>query len=79
MVERLAVNQRVAGSSPVLRAVSVAELAMHQIVVLDYAGSSPVGHLDKNALVAQLVERLICNQQVWSSNLHGSFINNLGG
>ena len=35
----------ITGSSPAPATVAVAELAMRQIVVLNYAGSSPVGQL----------------------------------
>ena len=40
-------NPKVVGSNPTPATVALAELAMHRIVVPDYAGSNPVGHLTK--------------------------------
>lgn len=42
---RQAHNLEVGGSSPPPATVSVVDLVIHQIVVLDYAGSNPVRHL----------------------------------
>ena len=46
----------------------------HQLAMLGVEGSSPFSRsITSNAIVAQLVEQLICNQQVVGSNpINGS-------
>ena len=58
------------GSSPILRAVAVAEPDMRRIVVMQVQIPSATG----NALVAQLAVRLICNQQAQGSSPCRSFL-----
>ena len=46
-MEHTTVNRRDVGSIPIVSAEAVAEMAMHQIVVLNYTGSSPVSLLSR--------------------------------
>ena len=45
LVKHSAWDRGTVGSNPTMQTVALAELAMHWIVVPDYAGSSPVGRL----------------------------------
>ena len=79
MVEPPAVNRLVAGSSPAGGAIrQVRSMVRIEDCRSSDTGSTPV--LVANAAVAQLVEQLICNQQVvGSSPIGGSIITLSGG